>query len=52
MELKWIPSMSVGEKTIDGQHKTLLDQINKLVQILSSLEEVNMASLREQYPLT
>ena len=47
MELKWIPSMSVGEKTIDGQHKTLLDQINKLVQILSSLEEVNMASLRE-----
>ncbi len=46
MEIKWVPSMSVGEKTIDSQHKKLLDQINKLVGILSSLE-VNMAQLRE-----
>ena len=46
MEIKWVPSMSVGEATIDKQHKNLLDQIDKLVQISSSLD-VNMGQLRE-----
>ena len=46
MEIKWESSMSVGEKTIDKQHQTLLAQINKLVQILSSLD-INMNQLRE-----
>ena len=46
MELKWDQSMSVGNETIDSQHKNLLDQINNLVGTLSSLE-VDMASLRE-----
>lgn len=46
MEIRWNPSMSVGEETIDSQHKKLLNQINKLVEILSSLE-INMGSLRE-----
>src|SRR3989344_1006977 len=46
MEVKWIPSMSVNEKTIDNQHKKLLAQIEKIIQIISSLE-VNMSVLRE-----
>jgi hemerythrin len=46
MEIKWEPSMSVGEETIDGQHKKLLTQINKLVNILSS-PEVDITQLRE-----
>jgi hemerythrin-like metal-binding protein len=46
MEIGWEPSMSVGEETIDSQHKKLLTQINKLIQILPSLD-VNMAQLRE-----
>ncbi len=46
MEIKWDSSMSVGEKIIDSQHKKLLDQINKLAQVLSSLD-VNMGALRE-----
>ena len=46
MALKWDSSMSVGNETIDSQHKNLLNQINRLVEILSSLD-VDMASLRE-----
>jgi len=46
MEVEWDPSMSVGEDTIDRQHKKLLAQINKLVEILSSLD-INMGPLRE-----
>ena len=38
--------MSVGEHEIDRQHKTLIAQINKLMDILSSLD-VDMNSLRE-----
>lgn len=36
MKIEWQPAMSVGEATIDSQHKTLLDQFNKLVKELSS----------------
>jgi hemerythrin-like metal-binding protein len=46
MEIKWESSMSVNEETIDSQHKKLLTQINKLIQILSSLD-VNIQQLRE-----
>jgi hemerythrin len=46
MEIKWEPSMSVHEETIDSQHKRLLAQINRLVGILSS-PEVDMSHLRE-----
>jgi hemerythrin len=42
----WDPSMSVGEATIDAQHKTMLTQINKLIDILSSLH-VDVGPLRE-----
>ncbi len=38
--------MSVGEDMIDSQHKKLLAQINKLMEILSSLD-ADMVSLRE-----
>jgi len=44
--IEWEPSMSVGEETIDSQHRKLLEQINKLVKILSSME-VDISSLRE-----
>ena len=46
MEIKWESSMSVNEETIDNQHKKLLAQINKLIQILSSLD-VDIQQLRE-----
>ena len=46
MEIKWEPSMSVGEKTIDGQHRKLLAQTNNLVNIISSLD-VDISQLRE-----
>ncbi len=46
MKLVWDSTMSVGEDTIDSQHKKLLAQINKLIEILSSLD-VNIGSLRE-----
>ncbi len=44
--IEWDQSMSVNEETIDTQHKTLIAQINKLIDILSSLS-VDMGSLRE-----
>jgi len=46
MEIKWEPSMSVNENTIDGQHKRLLSEINKIIKILSSLD-VDIGQLRE-----
>jgi len=45
-KVEWDPSLSVGERTIDEQHKKMIDQINKLIEILSSLS-VDMGSLRE-----
>ncbi|MBN1896493.1 MAG: hemerythrin family protein [Candidatus Aenigmarchaeota archaeon] len=45
-KVAWNSSMSVGEETIDTQHKKLIGQINKLIDILSSLN-VDMGSLRE-----
>jgi len=45
MEFKWDPSMSVGEKTIDSQHKKLLEKITELAGIISSMD-VDMNQLR------
>ena len=45
-EIKWEPSMFIGERTIDEQHKKLFDQIDKITQILSS-SDINMGLLRE-----
>lgn len=45
-KLEWDSSISVNEKSIDTQHKKLIDQINKMIEILSSLN-VDMGSLRE-----
>lgn len=38
--------MSVGESTIDGQHKKLLGQITRLAQIISSMD-VDVGQLRD-----
>jgi hemerythrin len=46
MEFKWEPSMSVGEKTIDSQHKKLLEKVTELARIISSLD-VDISQLRE-----
>lgn len=46
MKIEWDSSMSVGEETIDNQHKRLLEKINELVEILSSLE-VDMGAIRQ-----
>lgn len=46
MEVKWVKSMSVGEETIDGQHKNLLNQIDIIRQVIST-SEINMGLLRE-----
>ncbi len=45
MEIKWDSSMSMGEKTIDEQHKKLLKQLNKLIKMLSS--GVDIGPMRE-----
>jgi hemerythrin len=45
-KVEWDPSLSVGEETIDNQHKRLIAQINKLIDILSSLD-VDIGALRE-----
>ncbi|MBU2589735.1 MAG: bacteriohemerythrin [Nanoarchaeota archaeon] len=46
MELKWNPSLSVGEKIIDNQHKKLLNQINKLKLALES-PKLDIGYIRE-----
>jgi hemerythrin len=46
MEFKWLPSMSVSEETIDGQHRKLLAKVTELTQILSSMD-VDVSQLRE-----
>ncbi|MFH1066032.1 MAG: hemerythrin family protein [Nanoarchaeota archaeon] len=43
---KWAQSMSVGEKTIDSQHKRLLSQIIKLEEAIAS-RNINMGMLRD-----
>jgi len=45
-KVEWDSSMSVGEKSIDAQHKQLFAQINKLIEILSSLS-VDVGFLRK-----
>ena len=45
-KVEWDSSLSVDEETIDNQHKKLIAQINKLIDILSSLN-VDIGSLRE-----
>jgi len=39
---KWTPQLSVKEKTIDAQHKTLLEQANKLVKEISKGYELQV----------
>jgi hemerythrin len=34
--IQWSENMSVGDKRIDGQHRTLIDMINKLYDAMSS----------------
>ncbi len=46
MEHEWKQEMSVNELTIDKQHKSVLDQINKITDILK-LQDINMDLLRE-----
>lgn len=36
-KVEWDSSMSVGEKNIDAQHKKLIGQINRLIDVISSL---------------
>ncbi len=36
MAIEWTQAISVGDKTIDEQHKKLLTQINKLIEAMSS----------------
>ncbi len=45
-KLVWGPSMSVNEEKIDEQHEKLIEQINKMIGILSSLN-VDIGSLRQ-----
>ncbi len=46
MEASWRSELSVGERMIDKQHKSLLEHLDRLVSILSSLD-VNIGQLRE-----
>lgn len=46
MEYIWKPSMSVGEKTIDSQHKVLFAQIALLEKALAS-RKADMGLLRD-----
>ncbi|HLC65542.1 MAG TPA: bacteriohemerythrin [Candidatus Nanoarchaeia archaeon] len=46
MEIKWTPSMSVNEKTIDIHHKRLLDHLNKLSVLLSG-KGLDIGPIRE-----
>tara|TARA_Y100000310_G_C20609840_1_gene777427 strand:- start:571 stop:1002 length:432 start_codon:yes stop_codon:yes gene_type:complete len=45
MAIEWKPEMTVGNKTIDNQHKKLLGQINKLIKYLSF--KAGLPSVRE-----
>ncbi|MDI6737619.1 MAG: bacteriohemerythrin [Nanoarchaeota archaeon] len=45
-EYEWKPSMSVGEKKIDSQHKKLLSQIIKLEKDIAA-RSINMGVLRD-----
>lgn len=42
IKLEWTQDMSVGEETIDEQHKTLLDQIKKLKEDISGGRELQV----------
>ncbi len=44
--LGWDPSMSVGESTIDGQHRNLLGKITELRQIIASMD-ADVGQLRD-----
>lgn len=41
-EIKWTPSISVHEKTIDKQHQALFEQVNKLLKSLSGGWEIKI----------
>ena len=43
---KWTTALSVDNENIDTQHKGLLAQLNKLVEVLSA-KEVDMGHLRD-----
>lgn len=34
--IKWVSAMSMDEKTIDSQHKSLIDEINELIKNLNA----------------
>lgn len=46
MKYEWKPSMSVGEKKIDSQHRQLLEQINRLENALEA-RNIDMGLLRD-----
>jgi len=41
MAFEWTPNMSVGDETIDNQHKKLLKQVNKLIDALNVRSELS-----------
>ncbi len=45
-EVKWVSSLSVGEKTIDSQHQKLFNQIQVMNSLLQS-SDLNMGVLRD-----
>lgn len=45
-KVEWTPALSVGEETIDGQHRKLIDEINKIIDAIASLN-VGMGHLRQ-----
>lgn len=46
-EVKWTQAMSVHEATIDKQHKNLLNQIEKIRELISTEKDIDMDAVRE-----
>ena len=46
MELKWDDSLSIGHEKLDSQHRTLVEKIAELSEIVSSTD-IDMAKLRD-----
>ncbi|HLC87014.1 MAG TPA: bacteriohemerythrin [Candidatus Nanoarchaeia archaeon] len=46
MKIEWAQEMSVGDETIDNQHKRLLSQLNEMKEELSSWGGVDVDPIR------
>lgn len=46
-KIEWNSSISVGNRTLDKQHKEMIDRVNRNIDICNSLSSVDIGMLRE-----